>query len=496
MRIPASKHLLPAIIAPPIAFLYYFQRHHSISYLAASSLLLLAFYFLYTMREGAGTRRIAIAAGLGIAIGITGLALWQFLQMQDPGDIDHSTYSCALWNMAHGSTYFSLDDTDIFATHSDYTALLWIPWQALTGEWGLKIGKCLCLIIASLLVACRFRNEKDIAAWAVAALLLSPPIASQFFNGFHVEFLAAPILVLALDAYREQRMRRFLIYTAILAYTKEIFTLAIGGVLLVALIEKRNWKWILLPGLLCTAQMAAFWFIILPHFAPQGNRLAGFMPGSVGEILSLWFRPQTLAYALTLLLPFLPLLLAYPKRYLLVPLPLMLFYSAFPSWIFESLATHYAFPIAFLCFAGFLLSEKKPELPLAKILLACAVTACLSYPIWRMRFSVPAPDFGRIQAERSIRALVPGDASVLVNAPFMARYAARKDVSDWTYRKKIPEAYDYVVMDRSFTPEFHVEKAQLEKDIAYLTGSPGWTVAFASGDLFLFRNDSSSRSAQ
>jgi hypothetical protein len=93
----------------------------------------------------------------------------------------------------------------------------------------------------------------------VAALLISPPIASQFFFGFHPEFMGAPLLVLAMIAYRKRRLNAFLILTAMVSYCKEPFTLAIAGILPVAAVERRDWKWIILPGLLCSAQMKVYW---------------------------------------------------------------------------------------------------------------------------------------------------------------------------------------------------------------------------------------------
>ena len=120
--------------------------------------------------------------------------------------------------------------------------------------------------------------------------------------------------------------------------------------------------------------------------------------------------------------------------------------------------------------------------------MACAVTALLSYPIWRPNLSVPAPDFARVRDVHDIASQVPGDAAVLVSAPFMARFAARKDVSDWTYRKRPAETYDYILIDRGFTPEFHVEKDRLERDLDSLTHSPAWDVAFARDGLYLLRN--------
>ncbi|MEO6095356.1 MAG: DUF2079 domain-containing protein [Fibrobacteria bacterium] len=512
-------------LIPFLAFLYYFTRHHSLSYLAGGSALLGLFCAAYLKWDKMRTDRYGMALFALAMAGLPALGLWQYLQLRDPGDVDHASYACALWNMARGATYYSINDMDFFGTHADYAGLLWIPVQALAGETGLKIGKGLCLLIAAWLAIRRLKGQERIATWGGAALLLSPPIASQFFNGFHLEFIAAPVLVLAFDAYRDKRLGRFLAYTGFLAYSKEIFTLAIGGILLVALVERRPWKWILLPGLLCCAQMAVYWFVILPRFAPQGNNLAMFMPSSPGQILAMWLRPNNLYYAFHLALPFLPLMLALPKRYLLLPLPLFAFYMAFPDPLFQSLWAHYSFPLAFMCFGGLLLHREadlaspiqsggvakeaeadshasldrlagpagsNPALALGetrvgRALMTCAFVSLLCYPIWRMVLSVPKHDAARLRDFATLRSLVPDTASLLINASFTARFAARKDASDWVYRKKPITDFDCILLDAAFTSPSHGSVPQLQEDVTNLKASPDWNLAFERGSLYLFK---------
>ncbi len=498
----------PAVYTPLICFLYFFLRHYSLTYLVGGISILVVFYFLYFSWEKVKQGFLAGAFLSIVAVSLLGLGLWQFLQLQDPGDVDHASYACALWNMAHGRTYYSINDMNFFGNHADYTGLLWIPVHAAMGEFGLKLGKCLCLLIASWLAVRRFWSLGEIACLGAAAILLSPPIASQFFNGFHLEFLAAPVLILALDAYREKKLGRFLVCTFFLAYSKEVFTLAIAGILLVALVERRPWKWLVLPAILCCVQMGVYWFLIVPHFAPKGNNLGPFMPVSAGQVLSLWAHPRTYYYFLNVVLPFLPLMLALPKRYLFLPLPLMAFYACFPDPLFLSMWAHYPFPLAFLCFSGLILFEGAPSPSgkpfggfsgcamtdrgeAGKILMACAVTSLLCYPIWRKVFTIPAPDFARVHEVLEIRSLVPDDASILISAPFTSLFASRRNVSDWVYRKRPVEDYDFIVMDGRFTSPFHVEKARQEQDIQDLRRSPNWSLAFMRDDLFLFHNNQS-----
>jgi hypothetical protein len=299
-------------------------------------------------------------------------------------------------------------------------------------------------------------------------------------------------LVLAMAAYREERLGYFLLATAFLTWTKEPLTLAVGGLLLLALIERRPWRWILLPGLLCCAQVAVYWFLILPRFAPQGNLLGGFMPSSPSDILRAWFRPNTLLYLIHIYLPFAPLAIAMPKRYLILPLPLLIFYAAFPDTLFTVMWPNYAFPLALLCAAGLVL-RKDAVLPEGRILMACAVTSLLCYPLWREVLTFPRGDVARARQLLSLRAHIPDSASVLINAPNVARFASRREIrlwgesSSWGKRTRPVEAYDFVLADTTFHPYWLVEKADLRTGLDALAASPSWSLEYARDGLFLFR---------
>jgi hypothetical protein len=491
----SAKPERAAALVPAMAYLYFLARYHSAGYAVGGALLLAFFYFLYLRwyRPGgpAESRQpdrpdpgaFALAAALALPV----LGLWQYLHFVDVGDQDHSAYACMLWNLRHGNLHYSFRDMNMFGIHCQYTSVLWIPVQWLAGETGLKLGKGLCLIAAALLAVRdrRAPGEGDAAAWGVAALLLSPAVASQFFFGFHPEFIAAPVLVLALQAYRDQRLGRFLACTAFLAFSKEALTMAVGGMLLLALLERRPWKWILLPGLLCCLQMGFYWYVMLPRFAPQGNHLAYFMPSSPAQIAANWLRPAVLAYALHVCLPFLPLLFRFPRRYLILPIPLMAFYAAFPDTVFMVMWPNYAFPLAFLCGAGLILA---PEIRIPpRVLMACAMTSLLCYPLWREIISIPRPDAARAADVARIRAAIPQAASVVVNAGFADRFAARKDISVWGWRSLPLAHFDYAVIDGRYRPGWLVRGGDLDRGLDSLADTTAWTREYARDSLFLFR---------
>ncbi|MDQ3002942.1 MAG: DUF2079 domain-containing protein [Fibrobacterota bacterium] len=505
MKLKPENWPAAALFPPFFAFLYFLLRYHSGLYFFGGAIILVGFVLvnIFWDKVEAGHYGM-IALGLA-AVGLPALGAWQFIQMQDLGDMDQTAYSCAFWNIRHGWLHYSIRGYNMFGIHSQYTSVLWIPWHYLTGELGLKIGKYLCLLIATALLLRIHWGSRKVSSWIVLAVLISPPIASQFFFGFHPEFLAAPVLVLLFTAYRDYRLGPFLLYVGFLAYTKEVFTLVVGGVLILAFVERRSWKWTILPGCLCCIQMAVYWYVIVPHFAPSGNHLSYFMPATGNQILAMWWRPQNIFYVLHVTLPFLPLMLTLPKRYLVLPVPLMAFYAAFPDPLFVVLWPNYAFPLAFLCTAGLVLAGKlqigntgKSEIPGqvspvsqcldGRILLACAVTSLLCYPLWREAFSIPTGNMARNLEVNRIRSIIPSDASVLVHGPFSTRFAGRKEISFWVYRDKPLNSFDFIVID-TVLPYWVNQPEKLAQDIKSLSNDSAWSRESGQHGLFLFRRN-------
>lgn len=492
-RRPWPAWLAPGTVLPCLGFLYFFLRHRSPAYFAGGALVLAAFLLLLSAWDRAGRWRPGAVALALAAIGLPALGAWQFIHFRDVGDLDHASYSHALWNLRQGSLDFAFHGRNVFGIHSMYALFLWIPVHWLGGDLALKLGNGACLLAAALLAVRGLRGNREAASWGALAILLSPAIASQFLFGFHPEMLGAPALVLALQAYRDRKLARFLACAAFLAYTKETFALAIGGILLLALLERRSWKWVLLPGILVGVQMAAFWFLILPRFAPEGNHLSHFMPSSPGHFLSLWWRPQNLLYVLHVFLPFLPLLLALPRRYLLLPLPLMAFYAGFPDPLFVQIWPNYAFPAALLAAAGLVLEKdallSRPDS--GRILASCATIALLSYPLYREILSIPAADWDRVRKVAAIRDRIPDHASVLVNGGFITRFASRRTVGmwDWRDRGRPLEDFDYIMMDARHRPAWLSDPEDLARNLSLLSSSPAWSREYGPGQdsLFLFR---------
>ncbi|MBW8887820.1 MAG: DUF2079 domain-containing protein [Fibrobacteres bacterium] len=475
----------PAALTPAGCYAYFLIKYHSPAYAAVGLLALAAFYFLYLRWDRMSRPWMGPLALAATSAGLLGLGYWQFAQFADQGDLDQSHYANYLWNIAHGNLHYAYHGMNMWAVHAQYSSVLWIPVLLWIGPVGLKLGQGFCLVAAALLAARRHRSRPDFAAWAAAALLLTPAVASQFFYGFHPEFIATPVLVLALGAYREEKLGRFLACALFLACSKEVFTLAVGGILLLAWMERRCWKWILLPGLICAAVMGLYWFIIVPAFAPEGNQLGYLMPASMGSLLGNLWRPHTTAYFLHLYGPMLPLLIHMPRRYLILPVPLMLFYAVFPDPAFMMMWVCYAFPLVFLAAAGLVLEKDAAQRVPTRALATWACAALLSYPLWRESFSLPRPNPAR-EAVAHLETVIPESAAVVVNGPFTARFTARARAEAFGWNHRPLEAYDYAILDTAFKPDWLVNADSLSQTAARLSASPAWSREYSQGGVLLF----------
>lgn len=476
---PAWAH--PALLAPAACYAYFLLLHRSAGYAAGGAAVLAGLAALYALRNPRADLTLGRALLACAALALPLLGAWQFLHFRDIGDLDHGSYVCGLWNLGRGDPHYAFLGKNMFGIHSQYTSVAWVPVLWLGGPLALKIGNGLCLIAAALLLMRALRGAPAHAAWGALALLIAPPVASQFFFGFHPELLGAPLLVLAFMAYRNRNLGAFLALTCLLAYTKETLTLAVGGLLLMALIERRGWKWVLLPGLACCALMAIYWFGIVPRFTAKVNDLDFFLPSSPAEILAMWTRPQTLKYLACIYVPFLPLMLAMPRRYLLLPLPTMAFYAAFPDPLFVQMWPNYAFPLVLLCLAGLWLEPAPAGDPGSagnpldrRLLPACAAAALLSYPLWREIFSVPIGGLEKHREAARILEKVGSGTSLLLHGNFSARFSARRQVAFLGLEPVRAADYDFAVIDPGFRPPWAEDRASVDAVKRELADTAAW----------------------
>lgn len=156
------------------------------------------------------------------------------------------------------------------------------------------------------------------------ATLWNPIMLNTALFEFHALAFAIPIVLWALDAYTAKRLGRYLLWIVLALMVREDVALAVMGLGLLALIDRRRWQWSIIPLLL-----GAAWFVTTMQIASHLNgygqykflRYYGWLGSSwreVGQTLALhplrWLPAfgsvQTLALVVGALAPvgFLPLL--------------------------------------------------------------------------------------------------------------------------------------------------------------------------------------------
>ncbi len=419
------------------------------------------------------------------AILLTLLALFQYFVMLDAGDVDMSCYTTAFWNLARGNLYLTLYSANYFSGHSNYLSVLFIPIFLALDNYGLIIAQSALLIFAIHLLT------RNLGGWdwekvlITAAIALSPAFAAKMLFGFHADVLGAPFLLLAVLAYRRESLKGLLAFIPAVVFSKEIFVLGIGSLILLALFERRNWRWIAYPFILGCLLIGFYWYLIVPLLSTEGSNLySGWMPRGPGEWLLLMARAENLEYFLRSLLPFLPLFHAVGWKYAVLPLPFLLFYAGFPDPSFRDLARHYSLAFGVMAWSTLIFADPRR---LKKWGLSLFLCMLLSYPNWRGLVRLGEMDWQRAQTTRELQHRIPPEASLVVHSPAVSRFADRRYIANWVYGEAYSEKYDYVLLDMGYQPEWWPGRHDLVHRKERLQSSLVWENVFEQNGIHLFR---------
>ena len=213
----------------------------------------------------------------------------------------------AIWNTVHGRIFyqsFLQTDTNL-REHLNFIQLLYVPFYAIIPHTLTLFFIIQLSFVAGLIYLFWFVKRKinSIAAViAVGLFAFNPLTASQAVGDMHVVSVAGPMFLMLLIAYHEKQYRRFLFWTVAMVFVSEFVapTVALVGVL--ALIERRNWKWILPPlaggvGL----YMAAKYYITI-GFGSNENIVSKFTPTALTSIYKMDKRLELVRMVLAPLL--------------------------------------------------------------------------------------------------------------------------------------------------------------------------------------------------
>ncbi|MEO6096429.1 MAG: DUF2079 domain-containing protein [Fibrobacteria bacterium] len=158
------------------------------------------------------------------------------------------------------------------------------------------------------------------AEWLAWGFALMPCLTAPLLKGFHGVTLATPVLVLTATAFYDRKWRRFVIALIFLLLAKEVFTLTAISFGALALMQRRQGKWILVPALLGLAYglFLRGWFFPM-MLKDSGYFYDAYFAGWKHSLHGL-FSQSTFSYFIVLLL-WAGSLTAFSNMYWLMALP-------------------------------------------------------------------------------------------------------------------------------------------------------------------------------
>jgi uncharacterized membrane protein len=401
-------------------------------------------------------RRVLVWTAL-LFSGVTFAVSWWHWWTFQYGTFDLAFYVQSLWLALRGKWTASLLNVPLMGNHAEPIVFLLTPLFAICPHPMLFVAVQTLAFATMPFTAWRIglalKLEPRAALCLAVATLLTPATFSIGVYEFHPEALAAPLLLLLVEARLTGRYRMFwLWFVAVLAVKENMAPLLVMYCGVFAILERqrgRSWQlhWNVLPALLAITWLLLYGKVISPAIN-AGNvdylQLYGHLGTSPGDIVRKFFtEPHRLFGALrtaltqgnmlpALLLPFLALPLLRP-RWLLIASPLLaqhLLSYRYSEW---SLGAHYPAPFIALFWvaaAEGLALFRRQTLISGGVLLACALAHFRFGPAHEIAREIPG--LGAMLEEREWKAQmiaeIPDDAAVTAGLGFLSHLAKREHV--------------------------------------------------------------------
>lgn len=404
--------------------------------------------------ESLSSRRLLVWCAL-LFSGLTFSVSWWYWWTFQYGTFDLAFYVQALWLALRGQWQVSLLNVPLMGNHAEPIVFLLTPFFAICPHPLLFVAAQTLAFATMPFTAYRIGRKLGLEARAAqfmaVATLLTPAAFSIAIYEFHPEALAAPLLLLLIEARLAERYGRYwLWFLAVLSVKENMAPLLVMFCSVLGALEwkrGRAWQlaWNVGPALIATAWLLIYGKFISPALN-AGNvdylQLYGHLGSSPGDIIGKFFtEPQRVLTALrtaltqgnmiwALLLPLLGLPLLRP-RWLLIGAPLLaqhLLSYRYSEW---SLGAHYPapfLPLVWIAAAEGLRRFRRQTLIAGLVLVACIAAHFRFGEARAVVRQIPA--FTTILEEREWKAQmiadIPDDASVTAGLGFLPHLAKRE----------------------------------------------------------------------
>lgn len=228
----------------------------------------------------------------------------------------------AIWNTVHGRFFyqsFLQTDTNL-REHLNFVQLLYVPLYAIFPHTlTLFFIIQLSFVLGSIFLYRFVRKKVGNLAGAVAVglFVFHPLIASQAVGDMHVVSVAGPAFLMLLMAYHEKKYKHFIFWLIFMVFVSEFVAPTVFLVGVLALFERRNWKWFFPPMLGGAGLYLAAKYYITIGFGSSANILSKFTPQALMSIYKIEKRLDLISQSLA------PLLWIFPwiSKYSLLLIP-------------------------------------------------------------------------------------------------------------------------------------------------------------------------------
>ena len=441
---------------------------------------------------------------IGVATVLGFYLAWQKYHYFNGDTNDLTVFAYAFSHTLQGKflpVYFA--DGCLLGCHVNWVILAWLPVYAVWRSfYSLLFFQSLMLTISAwpfyLLAKRVLKNERAALALGITFLLF-PTIASQHVNQIHDDQFALPFLVFAFYFFVREDFKRFVLTMVLGCLAKESMTLTTAAFGLYALLQRRSWKWVVVP-IVFSGLCLGFAIFLLRHVFPGMERRCGrrliilecterHTPRSPrlslhGPDLSCRrYSPGKALSTLGQLL--LPLLYVLPclSAAVLVSLPNLLLNLVVPNMAFTVIAWHYNIILGATLLAASVFGIKRIADRFGKrrdkvaVGLAAAM-ALLS--LFGMKYWYRSEDYEPKPYDAALRralAAVPPNASVMCPTPMLAHFADQpKVLSAYSLLviDKRPERlaeFDYIILDGNWRNYEAIGQVQL---VQLFNQEPQW----------------------
>jgi len=406
---------------------------------------------------------------------------------------DLAFYVQSFWLMLHGQWHVSLLDVPLMGNHAEPICFLLLPffwiWQSPMFFVVVQALLLSTMPFTAYRIARRLEFERTGAMWMALGTLLAPATGFIALHEFHPEALAAPLILLMLEARQAQRPGSFWVCFILAAMCKENVAFLLGWMCVVNWVFDREngprWQsnFNILPGIVAFAWVGIYatwigpalnggkvdYFEIYSHLGKSGGEILGKIFTDPLRLWNAFWNGATGGNLIWgLLLPFLLLPLLRP-RWLIISAPIFAQHllSNRPSeW---TIYFHYAAPLVPLIWMGTVEASANMfwrENVAKWIVAACAVCQIAFGPtlgIYRT-ITQSGPALQQRELRSEMLTFIPADASAMVGEPFLSHLAKRRELHALHFTLKglktlsratyTPPPVDFVMIDANDNATF------------------------------------------